>query len=224
MYDDGIILGDITFTAAEVTRTYRSLVIQSPYTIILHDKDGIRFVNPAGLRMFGVPDLSHLRGRSLFTEFISEDRREAVATLFSTSSPQTLPPIDAKLHNAFDQVIDVEIWATSVTVDGQELVQATLRDISSRKLIEEIRQRQHEWKIIRNFIGHLADKTLNPLTTIEGFLMLLKEGANDVNIDMLLDEAKSIQRIWSQTIDISQNTNTSTRANEDLFNETHETI
>ncbi|WDL95919.1 PAS domain-containing protein [Alicyclobacillus sp. ALC3] len=205
MDDDRIVLGDITFTSHEITRTYLTFMIQSPYAVILHDRDGFRYVNPAGLRLFGVPDLSDIRSRVL-TEFICEEKREAVATLLATSSSQTRSPIEARLFNTLEQKVDVEIMATSIVVGGQEVLQVTLRDVSSRNLIEEIRRRQQEWKTIRNFIGHLADKTLNPLTTIEGFLTLLKEGSDEVNIDVLLNEAKSIQQVWSQIIDITQNT------------------
>ena len=220
MDHDQIVLGDITFTSHEVTRTYLALMIQSQNTIILHDSDGFRYVNPAGLRLFGVPELSDLRRRAL-TDFICAEKREVVATLLATSSSQTRSPIEARLLNTLDQKVDVEIMVTSIVAGGQEVLQITLRDVSSRNLIEEIRRRQHEWKTIRNFIGHLADKTLNPLTTIEGFLTLLKEGSDEVNIDVLLNEAKSIQQVWSQIIDMTQNTDSMSVVKEDFFTHVH---
>ena len=130
MDHDQIVLGDITFTSHEVTRTYLALMIQSQNAIILHDSDGFRYVNPAGLRLFGVPELSDLRKCSL-TDFICEESREAVATLLATCTSHTKSAIAAKLHNKLAQQIAVEITATAIVAGGQEIVQAVLRDVSA---------------------------------------------------------------------------------------------
>lgn len=76
----------------------------------------------------------------------------------------------------------------------------------------------HEWVIFRHLIKHLADKTLNPLAVIEGFLTLLKEGDDQVCIDLLIREAESVHLVWQKLIAISQNNLYDTRTSPlDLF-------
>ena len=116
---------------------FRKLMEMSPDAILLA-RDG-RFVtaNEAAVRLFRVGSAQDLIGRTL-TDFVAPEFRSAILQerdqLFSRE--MQLPPREMQLMCG-GEVVDVEIAGSSCLDGGCAIVQATIRDISARKVAEE---------------------------------------------------------------------------------------
>ncbi|WP_198850512.1 PAS domain S-box protein [Alicyclobacillus sp. SO9] len=188
----------------EVHHMYRCLVEHSPDAIVLHCHEQFIYANPAAVQLFGVKDENELLSHSLF-EFIPCEERQVVAKIIAQLQNQSLEmaPLSLQVFKLDKTKIDVEVMATSVAYGGHQIVQGMLREVTEKKFVQELQNLNREWGIFRELVGHLADKTLNPLTVIRGFLELLKEGS-DVSVDLLLQEAKAIDDAWNRLIELSQ--------------------
>lgn len=184
---------------------YQALVRHSPDAIILHHDDTMLYANPAAVKLFGAATEEELLKHSLM-DFIAVENRATVAEVvfLLQTKDAVMQPLSLTFQRLDGQKVDVEITATSVVRNGRKIVQGMIRDVTAVKMVREVENVNHEWKIFRTLIDHLADKTLNPLAIIEGFLQLLKEGHEEINIDLLLHEASEIQQVWQQLIAMTQ--------------------
>jgi len=183
---------------------YRSLVEHSPDAIVLHYNDQFLYVNPAAVKLFGAKSESDLLRHSLM-EFIPKDDQQSVAEVVDKlqNKGDHVQPISLQLTTLDCKSIAVEITATAVIKHGKRIVQGMIRDVTEQNLVRELQRVNQEWKIFRSMISHLSDKTLNPLTVIEGFLTLLK-GGEKISPDLLLREAKSFDIVWGKLISFSR--------------------
>ena len=181
---------------------YSTLVERSPDAIVLHYNDQFLYANPAAVNLFGAKDKDDLLSRSLM-EFIPTDNQETVANIvyqLQNKDMAEVQPLSMQLIRVNGSRVDVEITANAVVKDRKRIVQGMIRDVTHQKLMREIQYAQREWKVIRMLVGNLADKTLNPLAVIDGFLTLLKQQDKNSIVDLLLREANSIQCIWEKLI------------------------
>lgn len=196
---------DFPRSRAEIDFMYQTLVTHSPDAIVLHHNDKFLYANPAAVKLFGAKNEIDLLKHSLM-DFISKGDQQTVVDIVDKLQNKDIlmHPLSLQLANLQGTHIDVEVTATSVVRNGKKIVQGMIRDVTHQKWIREIQNINHEWTIFRQLIQHLADKTLNPLTVIEGFLTLLKEGDDKVSIDLLLQEVDSIHQTWQRLISFSQ--------------------
>jgi PAS domain S-box-containing protein len=183
---------------------YRQLVEYSPDAIILFTSDRFIYVNPAAVQMFGARDATALL-KCVPVEFVSEaDRQEILEALARLEADSHDVHHTAFVAHTLDgRDIDLEITTTVIHQNGNTVFQGMIRDVTEQNMLRELQQANQEWHIFRKLIGHLADKTLNPLSVIEGFLDLQKEGAA-ISPELLLHEAKSINDAWLRLILQSQ--------------------
>lgn len=196
---------NIVTDVREVEFMYRCLVQHSPDAIILHHNDQFLYVNPAAVKLFGAADERDLMSRSIM-DFIPNDDQQRVTEVVAMLQNKVIhvQPMSFEIRRLDGTIIDVDVTATSVCLDGRQIIQGMIRDVTHQRVLQEVENVNHEWKILKMLIGHLADKTLNPLAVIEGFLTLLKEGSEEVSIDLLLREATSIRRVWNKVISVSR--------------------
>lgn len=178
---------------------YRALVEHSPDAIVLHRNDQILYANPAAVQLFGVNNKEDLYCRSLM-EFILVDDRQSVIEIVDKLQNKGIDvqPIELKLKRCDDLPVDVEITATAVIKEGQRIVQGMIRDVTERKATEELRRIERDLKVFRSLVSELADRTLNPLSTITGYLQLMKENPTSIPVDLLSKEAECIENFIGQ--------------------------
>jgi len=129
---------------------YRRLVELSPDAILVHDGTDMLFINPAGARMFGIPDNLNASGMRI-SEFIHPDLIDKFHSILKM--PERLG--DLKLTSEEDFVrldrstITVEVSSALITFQGSPAVLIVARDITGRKIAEEQ---------LRRYAAEMADK------------------------------------------------------------------
>ena len=116
---------------------YRQLIEASPDAIIVHQDGAIRFVNPGALKLFGAGDFTALIGRSLLKFLPEAEPAESNSRADLLAAHGSGAWQHARLVRLDGRVLDVEVGAVGITIDGQAGVQTILRDISERKHAEK---------------------------------------------------------------------------------------
>ena len=121
----------------ESEERYRTLVTFSPDALYVHVDNRIILVNPALCKLLGADDPSQLIGRSVF-EIVHpayyEKIRERWNLIFGG---EPAPRIEEKFIRLDGSVVDVEVSAVAVELQGSRGVQVTACDITERKREEE---------------------------------------------------------------------------------------
>lgn len=121
----------------ESEERYRQVVELSPDAIIIHSEGKIHFANKAAVSLYRA-SLEGLVGKEVIDIIhesyhnISSNRIKQI--LFQNKS---VPLMEMKHRRMDKTIIDVEVAAAPLVVEGKTMVQAVIRDITTRKQIEE---------------------------------------------------------------------------------------
>lgn len=123
---------------SENEKRYRSLVEDSPLSVIVHSKGRIVYLNNTALKMIKAESEDQVKNKSIM-EFVHPDYHnivtERVQRLYDQkSSAETL---EEKFICMDGSVIDVEVTAKIVEFEGKPASQVIVQDITSRKKAEE---------------------------------------------------------------------------------------
>lgn len=121
----------------EQTQRYQSLVEASPDAIFVLKKGRIEFVNPEGLRLFGVNSAADVLGKSPF-DFFRRDRREVIEQRIDQLSMAdgASPLVDEELVRPDGSTRWVTVSAGMFEDDRGMAVQFILRDVTDRRRLE----------------------------------------------------------------------------------------
>ena len=177
---------------------HRTLFESTADAVVILGPSGMIDCNPAAIRMFGAARREDILGKypaDLSPEVQSngEDSRLAadrqVAKMMSEGSSQF-----EWLHRRLDtgESFFVEVLLNRLEIDGQQLVQGTVRDITARKRVEEQLARQNSVlnTIVENFPGgvSLCDADLRVVILNSQFAKLLEFPDRLVNRDVVMFE------------------------------------
>ncbi len=129
---DRLILNRCEHDLVESDGLYQHLVELSPHAVIVHRGGDILYANEMAVRLLdtGPADLA---GRRL-TDFVAPEYRdrvdEEIAGLRESGGPDAGTHFQWKRHDG--RMIDVEVAARLVRMDGESAVQLVVRDISER--------------------------------------------------------------------------------------------
>jgi PAS domain S-box-containing protein len=117
---------------------YRSLIELSPDAVLILQDDCIRYCNPAGLTLFGVPSLEAILGEPVGAFLQVHDRAPSMARLraiWETGRPE--PPCYSRACRRDGALLDVESRLGPCTHRGKAAIQVVIRDITERKRLEK---------------------------------------------------------------------------------------
>lgn len=148
----------------ESEERYKELYDLSPDAIVVHQNGKILFINPAGLKIVGAVFENEIVGRNLL-EFVHPDYREIVLERVKrmTKTNEPVKPRYEKFLKLNGDSIDVEVSSTPITLKGKIAYQVIARDITERKLIEDILHASEEKfsKIFENAPVMITISTFN---------------------------------------------------------------
>ena len=125
---------------------YRSLVEFSPGAIAVHSEGKYVYVNPSGVKLFGVTEASEIVGKKVL-DLVHPDYRKIVSERIQLSYEQKIqtPIIESKMVRLDGRSVDVEAMSTPITYMEKPATQVVLRDITERKKAEEaLRESQQD--------------------------------------------------------------------------------
>jgi len=121
---------------------YRALFELSEDAIMTLDRKSFIDCNPATLKMFGYDDPAEFVGKhpAEVSPPLQEDGMDS-----RVAADRHIAAAYSEGHDQFEWIhrrangkdFATEVWLTSMAIDGQEILQATVRDITRRKRIEE---------------------------------------------------------------------------------------
>ena len=129
---------------------YRRLVELSPDGVMLHDRSGIIFLNPAGCAILGFIDPAEVLGRH-YIDFVCDDEREsAAARMTSVLDGGDHIPLEERLVCTADgRRVHIEVTAMPFGKPDSGTALAIFRDISKRKTAEEqLRHSEEQFRAI----------------------------------------------------------------------------
>ncbi|HKO99768.1 MAG TPA: PAS domain S-box protein [Pyrinomonadaceae bacterium] len=118
---------------------YRRLVELSPDAIIVHSDGKFLYVNPAAVKLWGAKSPADLIGRSVL-DLVHPDHRtvasQRIREIYESNSPGSLN--EARHVRLDGAAIDVEVLGMPMVFQGQNAIQAVVRDITDRKRAREV--------------------------------------------------------------------------------------
>ncbi len=162
---------------------YRLLVDLSPYGIVLHDANGILFMNPAGCRILGASGPDAIIGHNYLEFIAASDREDAEHRLkHILERGESLEQAERQLVTVDGREIDVATSGVPFNRGGQRLALIIIVDITEMKRAQEeiARQREalHQAEKISAFgslLAGVAHELNNPLSVVVGRATMLAE-------------------------------------------------
>ena len=122
----------------ESEERYRRLVELSPDLIFVYSEGKVLFMNRAGAAFFGLESPTEIIGKP-FMDFIHPDYKKIVEgrVQMMQSEVDTVSMFEEKYISPNGAIIDLEVTAVTLTLQGKPSVQVIVRDITQRKRYEE---------------------------------------------------------------------------------------
>ncbi len=128
----------------ESEERYRSLVDISPDAVIIHRNGKIIFMNPAALTLIGASQLDEMLGKNILEFIQPEFRDEVMENIQKDLKGDISPQIELHMLRVDGTPVIVEGRGVKTTIDGKPAVQVAIRDITERKRVEEILQKNEK--------------------------------------------------------------------------------
>jgi len=160
---------------------YRRLVEASPNTVLVHSEGEIKYINPAGVKLFGASGPQELIGR-LYLDLVHPDDRAGSKERIKKMLGEGLivPFRDHRLVALDGRVINVESTGTTFKHQDKVMIQTIIHDISDRKKAEEEKARlasqllqAQKMEAIGTLAGGIAHDFNNLLMGIQGHTSLM---------------------------------------------------
>jgi PAS domain S-box-containing protein len=154
---------------------YSTLVEESNDGIVIIDKGLLKFANKKMTEITGYP-LKELTSHR-FTDLISNEYKDFVTDDFQrrTIGDHLPDKYETTMLSKGGRKIFVEISLNAIELDKNQVVIATIRDITMRKLVQEQLITTDRLASIGELAAGVAHELSNPLTSVMGYTQLLLE-------------------------------------------------
>jgi len=121
----------------ESEERYRELFNNSGDGIVVHDGRKVLFANPAQAHFMGFDPDEDVAGLE-FVEFVHPDSREIVArrTIELIAHGGSTAPLEVRMLRRDGSVWEAEVATSSLSIEGERVLQTTFRDLTERKRTE----------------------------------------------------------------------------------------
>lgn len=210
---------------------YRMLVDQAPDAFLVLADRKVRYVNAAGVRLFGASTAGELLGRDAL-ELVHPDYADLVRARNAQIEREGKGTdfMELKIRTLDGRIVEVETLGQPITFMGEAADQTIVRDITDRKRAEqerllaaknraELDRLKEVDRVKTQFVNTISHELRTPLTPVKVQLHLLKKGipspetyAKSLNVldrnfqrlNGLVDELLEVARIQAGTLKISR--------------------
>ncbi len=192
---------------------------------ILDQNDHVVYVNRKCLEIFNVSKEEFVEKRLkyyLLPEY-HEICRQRVSAAFSG---QVAELMEQKARRSDGEVFHIEAMCSPLLTKAGVMVHVTIRDITNRKRAEHNLIQAEKLSMIGEVAAGIVHEIRNPLTTINGFLDLMKmqyQGSARY-IEIMKDEVKRIEKIANDLLHLSKPKEESEFRSENIVGIIHDVI
>lgn len=182
---------------------YRQLVENSPFPVLIHCDEKVVFANQALIDLLAADTVDLFVGSSIFEDLHPEDRegaRRRVQRLYSEKG--LVESADVRLCRRDGQVLEVELVACRIELDGRPAAQVVLRDVTAlrratraRRELEAAALHAQKLESLGALAAGIAHDFNNVLVAVLGHADLALESlpANSPAIEHLEEVGRSAQ-------------------------------
>ncbi|MGB5945829.1 ATP-binding protein, partial [Paenisporosarcina sp.] len=178
--------------------SYKQLIDTLPESVIIHQDYRIVYVNKATVSMIGANSKEDLIGKSIY-DFVDLKYEERVEERLKQVKLEKRPlnNIEHRIKHFNGSMFFFEVSSLSIVFGGKECILSIGKDITSRKVhTEGLLQKSEKLAMLGQMAAGIAHEIRNPLTSIKGFLHLLKSNNLDEEyFDIVFSELERINSI-----------------------------
>ncbi|TMV48320.1 PAS domain S-box protein [Paenibacillus mesophilus] len=209
----------------EAEQKYSSLFEQSPELVIVTDMDGVVVrSNRRSADVIGY-EAHEIVGRNVI-DFVCREDLNIAGESFVKSVAGQGHAMEIGIINKSGERNDVSVSAIPMLVEGsthgvclivknitsdkqmkqqlQQLTERLMRDVTELKQAREMIQRSEKLSVAGELAAGIAHEIRNPLTSIKGFIQLLKERMPQSYYGIILDEIGRIELITGELLMLSK--------------------
>lgn len=186
---------------------YRLIAENMSDLVTVWDRDGvITYVSPSHKTVLGYP--LHMYQEKQCYQWIHPDDRAELRKQISDIITRKLPShAQIRIKHVNDTWLYFDITITPVLNDHHEVERLITvgRDISDKKKMDELIQKSEKLSVVGQLAAGIAHEIRNPLTSVKGFLQLMKEELPEVNYtDIMLSEINDVEKIVSEFLTLAK--------------------
>lgn len=178
--------------------SYKKLIDALPESIIIHQDNGIVYVNKATVNMMGASGKEDLIGKGML-DFIDPEYEVRIKERIKQAKKmrQPLSSLEYRVKHFDGSMFFFEASSLYIVLGGKEAVLTIGKDITSRKVkSEQLLQKSEKLAMLGQMAAGIAHEIRNPLTSIQGFIHLFKSSnVQEEYFDIVLSELERINSI-----------------------------
>jgi len=187
----------------EAERCYRTMIENLPDAVIIHDGEEIKYINGAGVTLFGAGSKEEVIGRSIWT-FVHQDFHPIVRRRFRQviEKGNKADWFCEKFVRLDGKEIDVEVTTIPFYDNDKKRMQSLIRDVAAFRHFELLKKSER-LAVLGELAAGIAHEIRNPLTSLRGFTQLLQarlDGGNKEFCDIMLSELDRINEIVGELL------------------------
>lgn len=154
---------------------YTQIIEYSVETIMIHLDHKILYINDAGAE-FLRGEKTQIIGSNCLS-IITDDMKDMIKERIEQGMLGQVPlkVIEQQITRCDGTLVDVEFYCHPVQFGNRQAMQTVLRDITIQKETEKMLNDRQKMASIGQITAGIVHEVKNPLTSVKGFLQLLKE-------------------------------------------------
>ncbi|HSO57235.1 MAG TPA: ATP-binding protein [Paenisporosarcina sp.] len=175
--------------------SYKHLIDSLPESVIIHHNNMIVYVNKATVSMIGAARKEEIIGKSIL-DFIDPEYEERIQERIQQVKKEKRPlnNIEHRIKRSDGSMFFFEVSSMNIIFGEKEAVLSIGKDITVRKVqTERLLQKSEKLALLGQMAAGIAHEIRNPLTSIKGFIQLLKtNNLKEEYFDMIFSELERI--------------------------------
>ena len=179
-------------------KSYEQLIDSLPESVIIHRDNRIVYVNKASLCMIGAHSMDDIIGKSIHDFIVSEYEEHIQERIKQVKKEKRLlNSIEHRIKRFDGSIFFFEVSSLNIEFGGIEAVLSIGKDTTIRKAqTEQILQKPEKLALVGQMAAGIAHEIRNPLTSIKGFMQLLKDNNMDQEyFEIVFSELERINSI-----------------------------